>query len=492
MRSHCKIINFLNRSQISTIVFLTSVILIAPQPMKASAADYSKASVTASENISTEITASGIKIYLDTFRPNMDLFANFSLHVNATLSATDKSVVSVNNTNGILQFHFKFGSYLTSSAKSTPLATVKDGSGTPRIQVFGMPKDFPIPSITGSKSAISDLNFLTTPTTDEGAYAIATKGLNVVFFVKSPRFIVGFRELSDAKSNSFPSGTPRYAYLEQKQLNHESLSPGIWKFLDSTFEVVGRVNTFNALGQVLQSDGHDMTISPDGNPVVMTIPTRSVDSSWLAKPYSGPIVDCLVAEVSNGETTKSFSLWDWANSHRSEAKALLDAGLRDADPAQPTGPSDICHANSIQYYAPANEYLLSSRSLSTLFILDSNLTTVKSILSSPGSMQHFARFTSKNQITVLGNYTQDKSSRFQTWNLINGNWELSETTLPIHVLYCGNAQMIDKSHLWVGGGCQAFAKNTLGVLYDVSGPNPTEVARLMASSMGYAYRTDIY
>ena len=81
-----------------------------------------------------------------------------------------------------------------------------------------MPKDFPIPSITGTKSAISNLNFLTTPTTNEGAYAIATKGLNVVFFVKSPRFIVGFRELSDAKSNSFPSGTPRYAYLEQKQL----------------------------------------------------------------------------------------------------------------------------------------------------------------------------------------------------------------------------------------------------------------------------------
>ena len=458
----------------------------------ANASDYSKATVTASENIQTEISSSGVKIYLNCFRPNMDLYANFSLHVNATLSANDKSVISINNTNGIIQFHFRFGAYLTASAKTIPLATVKDESGLPRIQIYGMPKDFPIPSIQGNKSALSGLNFLTTPTSSDGAYAIATKGTNVVFFTKSPRFLVGFRELSDAKSNSYPSGTPRYAYLEQEQLNHESLSPGIWRFLDSTFEIVGRVNTFNALGQVLQADGHDMTISPDGNPVVMTIPTRTVDSSWLAKPYSGPIVDCLIAEVSNGETTKSFSLWDWANSHRSEAKALLDAGLRDADPAQPTGPSDICHANSIQYYAPANEYLLSSRSLSALFILDSNLTTVKSILSSPGSMQHFARFTSKTQITVLGNYTQEKFSRFQTWNLVNGNWELSEIILPIHVQFCGNAQMLDKTHLWVGGGCQAFAKNTLGVLYDLSGTAPIEVARLMASSMGYAYRTDTY
>lgn len=474
------------------LTFALTSTLIFLQPVSAASANYSKATATASENVETDVTSSGIKIYLNTFRPNMDLYVNFSLHVNATLSSTDRTVLSVNNTNGILQFHFKFGPYLTAAAKTSALATIKDSGGVPRIQIYGMPKDFPVMSIQGDKAAVAGLNYLATPTTNEGSYAIATKGLNVVFFVKSPRFLVGFRELSDSKSKPYPSGTPQYTYLEQQQLNHESLSPGIWRFLDSSFEAVGRVNTFTAMGQTLQADGHGMTMSPDGNPVVMTIPTRTVDSSWLAKPYSGPIVDCLIAEVNNGQTVRSFSLWDWANTHRSESKALMDAGLRDADPAQPTGPSDICHANSIQYWAPLNEYVLSSRSLSALLILDANLTTVKDVLSSPGSMQHFARFNSNNVITAFGNYTNEKFSRFQTWKLVNGTWTLSEITLPIHTLFCGNAQMIDKTHLWVGGGCQAFAKNVLGVLYDVSGATPKELSRLVVSSMGYSYRADLY
>jgi hypothetical protein len=114
------------------------------------------------------------------------------------------------------------------------------------------------------------------------------------------------------------------------------------------------------------------------------------------------------------------------------------------------------------------------------------------VLSSPGSMQHYARFNSPTEITALGNYTNEKVSRFQIWKLTNGKWTLSEIALPIHVQFCGNAQMIDKVHLWVGGGCQAFEKNVLGVLYDVSGSTPVELSRLVTSGMGYSYRADLY
>ena len=354
-----------------------------------------------------------------------------------------------------------------------------------------MPSDFPILSISGNNKALAGESFLASPTTTDGSYAIATKGVNTLFFNKSPRFIVGFRELNDSTATALPSGTPRYAYLEQVQLNHESLAPGIWKLLDSSFQIVGRVDTFATESQVVEPDGHDITVAPDGNPIVLATPSRTVDSSWLTKPYTGAIADCVVAEVNNGKVVHQFSLWDWANTHQSEAKTLLDNGLRDADPAQPNGPADICHANSIQYNAATNEYLLSSRSLSSLFILDSTLTTVKQVLTSPGSMQHFARFNSATEITDLGNYTNEKFSRFQKWTLSDNKWTLAEITLPIHVLYCGNAQLIDPTHLWVGDGCQAFDKNVLGVLYDVSTGTPKELSRLVVSSMGYSYRADL-
>jgi len=475
------------------VVFASALALVGYfEPADAATPDYSKSVVVASENVATDITQSGIKVYLDTFRPNMDLYLNVGLHVNATLSTTDKTVVSVNYTNGTLQYHFRFGPYLTSAAKTNALATIKDSSGVTRIQIFGMPSDFPILSISGNNKALAGESFLASPTTTEGSYAIATKGVNTLFFNKSPRFIVGFRELNDSTATALPSGTPRYAYLEQVQLNHESLAPGIWKLLDSSFQIVGRVDTFATESQVVEPDGHGITVAPDGNPIVLATPSRTVDSSWLTKPYAGAIADCVVAEVNNGKVVHQFSLWDWANTHRSEAKTLLDNGLRDADPAQPNGPADICHANSIQYYAATNEYLLSSRSLSSLFILDSTLTTVKQVLTSPGSMQHFARFNSATEITDLGNYTNEKFSRFQKWTLSDNKWTLSEITLPIHVLYCGNAQLIDPTHLWVGGGCQAFEKNVLGVLYDVSTGTPKELSRLVVSSMGYSYRADLY
>jgi hypothetical protein len=386
----------------------------------------------------------------------------------------------------------KFPTVLSTSNISQAITTFTDASGTARIQIFPMPEDFPKLNLSGDKTISSNLSYLMTPTTSAGSYAIATHGLNIAFFVKSPRFIVGFRELNDSPLIPYPSGTARYGYLEQVALNNQSLSPGIWRLLDSNFEQVGRVSSIDIGGTSWLPDGHGMTTSPDGNPVVMIPVTRTVDSSWLASPYPKSILDCTIAEVSTGKSVHSFSLWDWANSHQNQSKALMDAGLRAPDPYQPNGPLDICHSNSLQYSAQLGEYVVSIRSLSIIFILDKNLSTVKQILSAPGAMQHFARFNGTDSITALGNYSDEEFSRFMNWSLVNGTWVLNEITLPIHVVYCGNTQYIDKTHIWVGGGCQAFTKNVLGILYDISGSTPVEKSRLTASAMGFSYRVDLY
>lgn len=304
--------------------------------------------------------------------------------------------------------------------------------------------------------------------------------------------MVGFRELKDATLEPFPSGTARYGYLEQVALNNQSLSPGIWRLLDSNFEQVGRVASIKISGTTWLPDGHGMTSAPSGNPVVIIPVIRNVDSNWLSTPYPKSILDCTIAEVANGKPVHSFSLWDWADSHRIQFKAIMDAGLRDPDPYQPNGPLDICHANSLEYNAQFGGYLVSIRSISSVFILDENLSVVEQVLSAPGAMQHFARFNTSKSITALGNYSNDKVSRFMNWTLIDGKWVLKEITLPIHVVFCGNAQFVDSTHIWVGGGCQAFLKNVLGILYDISDSTAVEKSRLSASAIGFSYRVDLY
>jgi hypothetical protein len=481
------------RQKIYTI--LISLLLIASVSgpgAQAAGTNYSKADVVASELVTTVATANGVKIYLSTFRPNMDLFINMILHVNASLSSTSKNIVAFNNVNSVLQMELKFPTLLNTADREKAITTFTDSSGITRVQIFPMPLDFPKLGLLGDKSISGNLSYLMTPTTAVGSYAIATQGLKIAFFLKSARFIVGFRELDDAPLGAFASGTARYGYLEQVALNNQSLSPGIWSLLDSNFEKVGRIASVGISGTNWLPDGHGMTTAPDGNAVVIIPVTRNVNSSWLATPYPKSVLDCTIAEVLNGKPVHSFSLWDWADSHRSESKALMDSGLRDPDPYQPNGPLDICHANSLEFNAQRGEYLVSVRSLSVVFILDKSLSTVKLVLSAPGAMQHFARFNGSSSITALGNYSNEKFSRFMNWTLVSGSWVLNETMLPIHVVYCGNAQFFDKTHIWVGGGCQAFAKNVLGVLYDVSGSKPVEKSRLTASAMGFSYRVDLY
>ncbi len=162
------------------------------------------------------------------------------------------------------------------------------------------------------------------------------------------------------------------------------------------------------------------------------------------------------------------------------------------DPQSPTtSPIDVCHANSLQYSKATNEFVISLRSPSLLIILDSNLKVVKSVISTNNSLQHFARFVSKTEITALGNYSLDKYSKFLDFRLVNGNWKLKEIPFPVHVVYCGNTQYLDSTHIWLGGGCGTFADGVLGAIFKVSGGTMTQVGTAKMKVFNYSYRADL-
>jgi hypothetical protein len=162
------------------------------------------------------------------------------------------------------------------------------------------------------------------------------------------------------------------------------------------------------------------------------------------------------------------------------------------DPQNPTSsPIDICHANSLEYYKPTNEFLFSLRSPSLILVLDSNLKIVKSVINANNSLQHFARFRSKTQITALGNYSLDKFSKFLDFKLVNGNWQLKEIPFPVHVTYCGNTEYLDSTHIWLGGGCGTFADGVLGAIFKVSGGSMTQVGAAKMKGFNYSYRADV-
>jgi len=298
--------------------------------------------------------------------------------------------------------------------------------------------------------------------------------------------------LTDAKAEGTYSGTPIYGYLEQKDFSVSATSPGIWRLLDSKFEAVSRINKVKTKFGSYFPEGHGMTIAPSGNPIVITAVTRTVDSSWLKRGYLLPILDCDIAEVKNGIAVKEFSFWDWAVANKAISQQFLDAMPLFNDPQNPTtSPIDICHANSLQYYKATNEFVISLRSPSLILILDSNLKVVKNVLDANNSLQHFARFKSKTEITALGNYSLDKYSKFLDFTLVNGKWQLKEIPFPVHVTYCGNTQYLDSTHIWLGGGCGTFADGVLGAIYKVNAGAMTQVGAAKMAGFNYTYRADL-
>jgi hypothetical protein len=487
--------NFSNRPTLSifAVCTLLGALIFGPASSTAQALDPSAITVLSSENISTVISNGVLKVYLNTFRPNDVVDFKVVFHNTQVLSViNDSAKVSVPVSGG-LQFSSKSGSTLNQAALTKIIREIDDENGNPIIQVFPAPPDFPITSYTGDTSLLQNSDILSTPVVTEGTYAIAQSGTNIKFFIKSPNNLIGFRKLTDAKPDPTFSGTPFYGYLEQKDLTVSATSPGIWHLLDSRYQLVSRINEVKTKFGMYLPEGHGMTIAPSGNPVVITAITRTVDSSWLKRSYKLPILDCDIAEVVNGVAVKEFSFWDWAVANKAASEPILDAMALFNDPQNPTSsPIDICHANSLQYYKATNEFLISLRSPSLLFLLDSNLKVVKKTLNANNALQHFARFVSKTEITALGNYSPDKFSKFLDFKLINGDWKLREIPFPVHVTYCGNTQYLDSTHIWLGGGCGPFTAGVLGAIYKVSGDTMAQVGAVNMKGFNYSYRADLF
>jgi len=479
-------------SALISIFALVAVELIGSPISNAAALDINGITAISSENISTDTSSKVLKIYLNTFRPNNQVYFEVNFHNTEVLSVINDGDSLTLPIAATLRLNVVSGPVLDQKLIAAPIREIDDTHGNPIVQIYATPADFPVISFTGDTSLIKKKEILSTPVVKDGTYAIDSIGTDVKFFIKFPGNLIGFRKLTDAKADGTYSGTPIYGYLEQKDFSVSATSPGIWRLLDSKFEAVSRINKVKTKFGSYFPEGHGMTIAPSGNPIVITAVTRTVDSSWLKRGYLLPILDCDIAEVKNGIAVKEFSFWDWAVANKAISQPFLDAMPLFNDPQNPTtSPIDICHANSLQYYKATNEFVISLRSPSLILILDSNLKVVKNVLDANNSLQHFARFKSKTEITALGNYSLEKYSKFLDFTLVNGKWQLKEIPFPVHVTYCGNTQYLDSTHIWLGGGCGTFADGVLGAIYKVNAGAMTQVGAAKMAGFNYTYRADL-
>jgi hypothetical protein len=448
--------------------------------------------VTSSENVTTSISDGIIKVYLDTFRPNVKIYFRIKFYNSNPLTLINSGKTVTVDKSGTLQFSLTSGPTISVAALNKPIDEFDTESSSAFLQVFAAPANFPVIDLSGDTTLISHKDILSTPVVDDGSYAIDSVGTDIKYFIWSPRNIIGFRKLTDRAPELGLGGVPAYAYLEQKDFSVSATSPGYWKILDPQFSPLATLSTIQTQFGNLYPEGHDFTISPSGYPVVITTPIRVVDSSWLAKPYALPVLDCNIAEVKYGKAVHEFSFWNWASTHKSLSKPLLDAMPIFNDPMNPTSsPIDVCHINSMEYFKPLNEYLFSLRSPSVLLVVSSDLKTVKQIISADSSLQHFARFNSPTEITALGNYPFAKNSQFLDFTYAKNKWTLAKTQFPVDVGYCGNTSYIDPSHIWLAGGCGAFTKDTLGVIYERTGGILKEIGKVTIENFNYSYRGDL-
>jgi len=437
-------------------------------------------------------TPSLSKIYLNSFKPNATVFFRINLNNSAPITIYDATSPLEMLAKASFQFSLKSGALLAKSAIGSPIKEYQDANGKAIIQIFPTPADFPLISLKGDTSLIAKSEILSTPVVQDGAYAIDSIGTGIRFFTKSPNNLIGFRKLTDSPITPGYGGQGVYAYLEQYDLSVTATSPGAWRILDSNFSTIQRIEKVQTQFGSYYSEGHGMTVSPNGNPVVIVTATRKVDSSWLKRNYLLPILDCDIAEIHNGKAIAEFSFWNWAVKNKSIAQPLLDAMPLFNDPQDPkTSPIDTCHANSMQYSEQNHEYLISLRSPSILLILSQDLRTVRSIIKTNNSLQHFARFVSPTEISALGNYSLGKVSKFLDFTLVKGKWSLKETPFPVHVVYCGNTKKIDTTHIWLGGGCGAYTPGVLGTIYRIKSGSMTEVGSVVMENFNYSYRADL-
>ena len=482
-----------SRLRIKSISFcltMLSTLLIPSSVAQTGAVDLTKTQIRSSSKIEIIASTDLVNAYLTTFRPNSDTWLTIVFPEGVVPHISYGNTLELTISGHLLQARIQSATYLPEV--SAPILIVEDALGATILKLYPAPADLPKVTLEGNLTEMKKLSYLLSPTSINGSFTMAIESGRIKYFEKFSNFVLAFREISDSPEIRLASGTAKYAYHEKVELSRPFYTPGIWRLLDKDFKPIGEISSFNILKQRVYPEGHGITTSPIGTPVVMSYITRKVDSSWLDKPYDAPILDCVISQLSNGKAVKSFSAWDWFNSHRSDSKALFLGGERQIDLSRADKPIDFCHANSLVYSKTLKSYIVSLRSLDLILIIDSALKNVTGILHAPGSRQHFARLLSPTKITALGNYTGASYSKLQTWTKIDSGWNLSEDTLPIKISYCGNAQVLSNNHIWAAGGCNNFEKDTAGVLFDTSKATIVEIGRFKLFDSGGSYRVELY
>ena len=123
---------------------LGAYFLVGVGSVTASALDVGNISVLSSENISTSINKGVLDVYLNTFRPNDSV--DFEIHFNNStpitiLNGQTKQAVPANTG---LQFSLTSGATLSESALFKPIKVIANSSGSPVVEIFPSPADFPV------------------------------------------------------------------------------------------------------------------------------------------------------------------------------------------------------------------------------------------------------------------------------------------------------------------------------------------------------------
>ena len=456
----------------------------------AEAVDLAKTQVFSSEKIEVINSNDLVNVYMEVFRPNSDIWLTIDFPDGVVPRVASGQTKELNINGHLIQVRIQNGIFLSEDLQ--PILTIADALGKTILKIHPAPIDLPQVNFEGNVAEMKKLNYLLTPSLSNGSFTMAVESGRIKYFERFSNFVLAFRDISDSPEMRLPSGTAKYAYLEKIELNRPNYTPGIWRLLDSDFEAVGKISSFSVFNQRVYPEGHGITTSPIGTPVVMSYVARKIDSSWLDKPYDAPILDCVFSQLSNGKAIRSFSVWDWLNSNRAITKAILATGDRTVDFTRTDKAIDFCHANSLVYSKSLKSYVVSLRNLNLVLIIDSALRNVVGLMYSPGSGQHFARVLNPNQITALGNYTAGANSKFQTWTKTGTSWNLSELNLPIKMPYCGNAEVLSSNHIWVAGGCWNFEKETAGILYSSAKLPVSEIGRFKLLNSVGSYRVDLY
>ncbi len=393
-------------------------------------------------------------IYMDQFFAKAKV--NFIISAGSTLivdSTTASSQAVIDGTN----LSFTLPAALDTAELNKVYVTYHSASDNRDYWIYLNPPALHPYGFDGDTSALDSKTMLYTP----GTFVIAQKQNNILFFERTPDATYAFQKLRAPAKVS--KGTATYAYLVKTDSTRKTSEPGYWIYLDANFRAIDSTTSFTIGGAKMQPEGHDITVSAAGNPVMMSYFPRTVKSDWLATPYTPQIFDCVIAEIGkDGKPVHAFSTWDYVNGNKKAWKPILDKSETATDTSANYSATDWCHINSINYDVKSSQYIVSYRSLDRVFLISNDFKKVNAILTAPGARQHYARMINPTTVTALGNYTSGTASKLLTWIFAKKKWTLKTDLLPLHMSYCGNINKLTATTYFVAGGCGTATPQVFG------------------------------